>query len=319
MHRRFASLLGRVCLPVALVTTPATLWGDAPREPTYVVKEGDTLSAIAHAHHLSEESLRLVNGLEKDGTIRSGQSLTLPAPGRPAGDGRGGGPTSSSKETAGAPSARSGIVRLVRGDEVLLVRVLDRHRRLVANVLPELTHFLRSGGGSTHTIDPRLVTLLAVLSDHFLSRDIVVVSGYRPYSGRQYARHSNHNAGRAVDFAVRGIPNETVRDFCRTLHSVGVGYYPNSSFVHLDVREANAFWVDYSAAGQRPRYHRSESNDDADEAVREVDGVATVDNPAGAKTGSDMTWRTTPASAQKQNGKLVGRASLREHDVFQGQ
>jgi hypothetical protein len=157
------------------------------------------------------------------------------------------------------------------------------------------------------------------LSDHFAGRDILVVSGFRPYSSQQYARHSNHNAGRAIDFAIRGVPNETVRDFCRTFRNVGVGYYPNSSFVHLDVREGNASWVDFAGSGQRPRYHRPDSNDDADEAVREVEGVATVDNPAGAKAGSDMTWRTTPATAQKQNGKLIGRISLGEHRVFQGQ
>src|SRR5262249_36429710 len=38
---------------------------------------------------------------------------------------------------------------------------------------------------------------------------------------------------------------------------VGVGYYPNSDFVHLDVRPAgkkSAYWVDYSAPGQRAIY-----------------------------------------------------------------
>jgi len=322
MHRKFVSLLGRVCLPVVLVMTPEALWGDTPREPTYLVKDGDTLSGIAHAHHVSEESLRLVNGLEKGRPIRSGQSLALPAPGKPGGDGRGGGPSSSSKETlvdSNRNGVRSGVVRMVRGNEILQARVLDRRRHLVANVLPEFTRFLRSAGGSTHTIDPRLVTLLGILSDHFASRDIVVVSGFRPGSSQRYARRSNHNAGRAVDFAVRGVQNETVRDFCRTFRNVGVGYYPNSSFVHLDVRDVNAFWVDYAGPGQHPRYHRPESNDDADESVGDVDGVATVDSPSGAKYGSELTRRGASATAQKQSEKQAGRLSVGEHRVFQGQ
>jgi hypothetical protein len=60
--------------------------------------------------------------------------------------------------------------------------------------------------------------------------------------------------GHAIDFAVRGVPTEVVRDFCNTLKDVGVGYYPKSGFVHLDVRNANARWVDESGPGEPPRY-----------------------------------------------------------------
>ena len=77
-----------------------------------------------------------------------------------------------------------------------------------------------------------------------------MVSGFRPYTTRQFTPHSNHNIGRALDFTVHGVPNETLRDFCRTFRNVGVGYYPNSSFVHLDVRDANAFWIDYAGPGK---------------------------------------------------------------------
>ena len=61
----------------------------------------------------------------------------------------------------------------------------------------------------------------------------------------------DHN-GKAVDFRVTGVPNEVVRDFCRTLKNTGCGYYPNSTFVHLDVRESSAFWIDYSKPGEPP-------------------------------------------------------------------
>ena len=34
---------------------------------------------------------------------------------------------------------------------------------------------------------------------------------------------------------------------------VGVGYYPRSGYVHLDVRASSYFWVDHGAPGQRSR------------------------------------------------------------------
>src|SRR5262249_40692880 len=43
-------------------------------------------------------------------------------------------------------------------------------------------------------------------------------------------------------------------DYCRSLTATGCGYYPRSTFVHVDVREPYAQWVDWSAPGQRPRY-----------------------------------------------------------------
>ena len=100
---------------------------------------------------------------------------------------------------------------------------------------------------------------------------------------------------------------------------MGVGYYPNSSFVPLDVRDASAFWIDYAGAGQSPRYHRPESKDEADEGAGEVEGVATVDSPAGAKTGSDTTSSTPSATGQPSTGKSPGRGSPTEHSIFPGQ
>jgi hypothetical protein len=54
-----------------------------------------------------------------------------------------------------------------------------------------------------------------------------------------------------------GVPNSALRDYLRTLRDVGVGYYPNSTFVHLDVRERSASWVDYAGPGESPRYRRA--------------------------------------------------------------
>jgi len=100
-------------------------------------------------------------------------------------------------------------------------------------------------------IDPRLIGLIADVSDEFGGRPVRIVSGYRESS---HAPDSKHKVGQAFDFSVPGVPNELVRDFLRSLPDVGVGYYPNSTHVHLDVRDKPTYWVDYSRPGQPPLY-----------------------------------------------------------------
>ena len=95
------------------------------------------------------------------------------------------------------------------------------------------------------------------MSDHFGGRTIEIVSGFRPYSEKQYTRNSRHNHGEAVDFRVVGVPTEVVFEHCRKFANVGCGYYPNSGFVHMDVRKRKTQWTDYSRPGQPPKYaHR---------------------------------------------------------------
>jgi hypothetical protein len=105
--------------------------------------------------------------------------------------------------------------------------------------------------GKQMLIDERLLALVADVSDEFGGRPIRIVSGYREHS---YAPDSRHKSGEAFDFSVPDVPNEAVRDFLRSLPDVGVGYYPNSTHVHLDVRDKQTYWVDYSRPGDQPVY-----------------------------------------------------------------
>lgn len=107
-----------------------------------------------------------------------------------------------------------------------------------------------------HRVDERLAMRLQALADHFGKAGspvkIAVVSGYRPTS-----IGSMHATGRAIDFRLEGAKNEDVVAFCKTLTDTGCGYYPNSSFVHLDVRDPGAghvSWIDASGPGETPRY-----------------------------------------------------------------
>ena len=101
-------------------------------------------------------------------------------------------------------------------------------------------------------LDEGLATRIAAIAKQFPGAAISLVSGYRPSS-----RGSLHQAGRAVDFHLSGVPNEKVVAFCRTLPDTGCGYYPNSSFVHVDVRDkgqGSATWIDASGPGEAPHY-----------------------------------------------------------------
>ncbi len=109
--------------------------------------------------------------------------------------------------------------------------------------------------GAEERIHGRLIRLLVRVSDQFGGRPIRIVSGYRPHKESRYTPHSKHTLGRAVDFSIPGVPNDVLRDYLRAaFKDVGVGYYPNSTHVHLDIRDEDTYWVDYSSPGQAPSY-----------------------------------------------------------------
>lgn len=49
------------------------------------------------------------------------------------------------------------------------------------------------------------------------------------------AEHSQHMQGHAIDIRVPGVSTVQLRDAALSLHAGGVGYYPVSQFVHVDV------------------------------------------------------------------------------------
>lgn len=152
---------------------------------------------------------------------------------------------------------KPGMLTLVRFDTGEKHEFMaTRFGQLLPTALTRVARALRfrAPANLEHKVHPRLVKLLAKISDHFGGRPIEVISGYRPKRIGQYTPHSNHNKGHAIDMRIVGVPNEVLRDYCRTFSYVGVGYYPNSLFVHFDVRKDSAFWVDLSGPGERPNY-----------------------------------------------------------------
>jgi len=167
-------------------------------------------------------------------------------------------------------------VEIVRGPEIERFTLTKCDGTLAPLAIEQLSILIRPGGAARPTapiaelakkpgnelahgirrVDPRLVERVQMVAEHFgkpgAPAKLFVISGYRPAS-----IGSMHSTGRAIDLRVEGAKNEDVVAFCKTLGDTGCGYYPNSSFVHVDVRDAGAghvSWIDASGPGETPRY-----------------------------------------------------------------
>lgn len=117
--------------------------------------------------------------------------------------------------------------------------------------LLRIAQLLRSPGtGAVHPIEPELLRTVYALQTHFNAPEVRVISGYRMPKGRG---GSNHGKGRALDFVLPGVKNEDLANYARSMGFKGVGVYPLSGFVHVDVRDRSYFWVDSSAPGKKNR------------------------------------------------------------------
>lgn len=126
--------------------------------------------------------------------------------------------------------------------------------------------------GATHEVHPRLVELVYRAVRQFRVPYVHVVSGYR--DGRATSRHTQ---GRAVDFALPGVSDRRLAAYLRPQGFVGVGIYPVSGFVHLDVRARSHFWSDSSGPSQpareRPMLRSQTARFDAAARRRGVESV----------------------------------------------
>jgi len=274
---RAAARTAAVALAAALTFSTVAARADV----THVVQRGHTIEAIAHRYHVTAKAILDANHLKDAKHLKPGQTLIIPGVDGPKKRGeksekaeraeRGEkaekgeklvvrGATRAATAALEAPPEPRGrgdgdTVHAVRLGEEFRIRVKDAHGHIPPSAMKAFERMMRQGNGA-HAVDPRLVALVGIVSSHFGGKPIEVVSGYRAYTPTQYTAHSNHNLGKALDFRIRGVTNEAVRDFCRTLRSAGCGYYPNSMFVHLDVRDTKAFWTDWSHPGEPPKYDK---------------------------------------------------------------
>jgi uncharacterized protein YcbK (DUF882 family) len=163
------------------------------------------------------------------------------------------------KQARAAPVAKlrecvKAPVEVVAGAESATFSLAKCDGAAAAGGVHQLSNLARAPGA--HRLDARLVERLELVVDHFRkgveSARVLLVSGYRPRAAGSY-----HSTGRALDFRIDGVESEALVAFCKTLPDTGCGYYPNSGFVHIDVREPNTghvTWTDTSRPGEPPHY-----------------------------------------------------------------
>ena len=97
--------------------------------------------------------------------------------------------------------------------------------------------------GDRREIDPELLDLLHDLHAAVGSRGrYEVISAYRSPETNEMLRNrsggvastSQHMLGKAIDVRLPGVPLNRLRDAAIEMQRGGVGYYPESDFVHLD-------------------------------------------------------------------------------------
>jgi uncharacterized protein YcbK (DUF882 family) len=118
------------------------------------------------------------------------------------------------------------------------------HGDLLPEALAEIKHFLRDfRNEQTHDIDVALLDVLHDLHAAYGQRGrFEVISGYRSPATNAalrhvttgVAEHSLHLSGKAIDVRLTSAATKDLRTTAIGLRRGGVGYYPESNFVHVD-------------------------------------------------------------------------------------
>ena len=185
------------------------------------------------------------------------------------------GESNDNKRKDGKKACLKDPVEVIRGPEIQKMELMTCDGAVAPLAAEQLSILIRPGSAARPTaplselakkkgpdlapgirrVDTRLVERIQAVVDHFGKHGptkLSIISGYRPTSVG-----SMHSSGRAIDFRMEGVKNEDVVAFCKTLSDTGCGFYPNSSFVHIDVRDPGAghvAWIDASGPGETPRY-----------------------------------------------------------------
>jgi uncharacterized protein YcbK (DUF882 family) len=139
----------------------------------------------------------------------------------------------------------------------IVYRIGDNYQ---PDAIARLNYFLRDHNTQdVIAYDPREFDLLhdILIRLRRPTATIDIVCGYRTQetnsilraSSQGVAEHSQHILGHAIDIRIPGSTTPRIRNAALSLNEGGVGYYPTSHFVHVDVGAIRT-WT-YS-----PRRHR---------------------------------------------------------------
>lgn len=124
--------------------------------------------------------------------------------------------------------------------------VYRRGTEYISDALARLDTFLRDHRtGEIHHFDPCLFDLLSdlVSLSGRPNSEIDIICGYRTPSSNEFlrthttgvAKNSLHMQAEAIDIRLPGLKTSKLRDLALSLARGGVGYYPASDFIHVDV------------------------------------------------------------------------------------
>jgi uncharacterized protein YcbK (DUF882 family) len=133
--------------------------------------------------------------------------------------------------------------------------VYRRGEQYIPGALAQLDYFLRDHRtGDVRHFDPRLYDILddLISSIGHSGVEIDIVCGYRTSSTNEslrahttgVAKNSLHIQGEAIDLRMPGIDTLKLRKAALSLRRGGVGYYPHSDFIHVDVGRVRQWCFD---------------------------------------------------------------------------
>ncbi len=221
------------------------------------VPRGFTINRIAALYEVSPRDIIRANKLTDPDRIREGDTLLVPGVKRVV------------ALVPPPPCYKNAVtVYRVRTDETLEVPLEFCNGRPNTNGIKQLSSLADSISRPTGVdLHPRVLTLLQDVADHYPGKRIEIISGQR--ARKEDGHESYHNKGQAVDFRVEGVSNRALVAFVRSFDTVGVGYYPNSVFIHMDTREKSAYWIDYAGPGEKAIYGRKGMTKEEVDAIRE--------------------------------------------------
>jgi uncharacterized protein YcbK (DUF882 family) len=269
------------------------------RPSTHKVFAGQRLETIAKRYQVSIEALCEANRIHRHDKLKPGQLLVIPGSLPDGGLSRAG---DDDDRHGGVKSPKKGYMDLSTYTTRYRGVVFDKKGKVAPGAVESISR-LFAATGSRPRVDARLIALLADVSEHFGGRPMRVVSGWRDHS---YFEDSRHKHSQAVDFSIPGVANTVVRDYVRRFRNCGIGYYPNSSFVHLDVRDTAAYWVDYAGPGEAPR---GKPHPDVSEKLADSDASGPIEEAGGDVDDRPQSASPSPALPKKPGADVTTGAS----------
>ncbi|HTQ03237.1 MAG TPA: LysM peptidoglycan-binding domain-containing protein [Polyangiaceae bacterium] len=323
------ALLGLVFVGLSASASPALASAKGAPQ-THVVQKGQRLGSIAKRYNVTIEAIAYANGIREHAPIKPGQRLVIPdrsdkdgsearaanpnlgdAPDpatrrasleRPSNGRRRSGP--AWQDYAHTPK-RKNWVEISNYNSKWRGLVIDAKGKLRPAARQAIAELLSATGDHPGPPD-RLLRLIVDVSNTFGGRPIHIVSGYRTTS---FFRDSRHKTSQAMDFMIVGVPNAVARDYLLTLDNVGVGFYPNSTFLHLDVRPHSTRWIDYAGPGEAPRKspHGAPAQTPVDfDELAEQAAEGTSHEPSSPARDATAESASAPSSGGETTGSVSG-------------